>query len=298
MKKAKNIDTWRGQFTKELPFFFVAPALLWQVLFLYVPLAILFLYSVIAYFPSLEQYALTAEFYEEILQLSSLRVIGNSFLLAIETTIICFLLAYPLAYFLVFKVRRFRTLGLLLVILPSWTSFIVQIYAWFFLLKKGGVISQILFYTGIISKPVHLLNNHFAMLVGMVYCYLPFMVLPIYAVLEKIDRRLIEASADLGATRWMTIQKIIFPLSLRGLGAGMFLVFIPAFGEFAIPTFLGGSKKLYWGNVIVAKFLEYRDWHSGAAAAYSSVLFPALFVLFLYLTIKFVRKMMGGFNHG
>jgi spermidine/putrescine transport system permease protein len=295
VKKVKNI------LMQELPFFFMAPALLWQILFLYIPLAVLFLYSVIAYFPSLERYALTAEFYEEVFRLSSLRVLGSSFLLAIETTIICFLLAYPLAYFLVFKLRRFRIIGLLFVILPSWTSFIVQIYAWFFLLKKDGVVPQALSYIGVTSQPIHLLNNHFAMLVGMVYCYLPFMVLPLYAVLEKIDRRLIEASADLGATRWTTIQKIIFPLSLRGLGAGMFLVFIPAFGEFAIPEFLGGSRKLYWGNVIVSKFLEYRDWNSGAAAAYSSVLFPALFILFLYVTIKlggYLRKMMEGFNHG
>lgn len=281
MKKIKDI------FVQEIPFFFMCPALLWQALFLYVPLFVLLLYSF-----STQDFVFSLQNYKHVLQPFSLRILGNSLMLALETTVICFLIAYPLAYFLTFKMQKYRTFALLLVILPSWTSFIVQIYAWFFLLKQDGAISQFLYSIGIFKQPMHILNNHFAMLIGMVYCFLPFMVLPIYAVLEKIDRQLIEASADLGATRWKTIQKVVFPLSLRGLGAGLFLVFIPAFGEFVIPEFLGGSKKLYWGNVIVSKFLDYRDWHAGAAAAYSGILFPALTIIFLYLLVRGMRRVL------
>jgi spermidine/putrescine transport system permease protein len=293
--KTKIKDT----LSRELPFFFICPALLWQVFFLYVPLFILLLHSFSFFDPATKTYSFSFKFYQQVLQPLSLKILSNSFVLAIETTIICFLLAYPLAYFLVFKIRRFKTIAMLLVILPSWTSFVLQIYAWFFLLKKDGMISQALYHIGIFSQPMHMLNSHFSMLVGMVYCYLPFMVLPLYAVMEKIDARWIEASADLGATRWITIQKIIFPLSIRGLGAGLFLVFIPAFGEFVIPEFLGGSKTLYWGNVIVSKFLDYRDWHSGSAATYSAVLFPVLAIACFYVLVKIFRKVMVlGDRHG
>jgi len=279
-------------FTRELPFFFICPALIWQILFLYIPLVILLVYSFTSYLPGVGSTVFSLQNYKKVLQPASLGVLFNSFLLAFETMAICFLIAYPLAFFLTFKVQRFRTVCLLLVILPSWTSFIVQIYAWFFLLKKGGLVSQLLCYLRILPEQAHILNNHPAMLICMVYCYLPFMVLPIYAVLEKIDRRLLEASSDLGASRWLTIQKVIFPLSMRGVLTGLFLVFVPAFGEFAIPEFIGGSKKLFWGNVIVSKFLDYRDWHSGAAATYSAVIFPALAIGFLFLIIKLLKKVL------
>src|SRR5439155_26465819 len=124
--------------------------------------------------------------------------------------------------------------------LPSWTSLIVQIYAWFFLLEKNGFISRTLQQLGIISPSFHLLNNYFSILLGMVSCYLPFMILPLYAVLEKMDKRYLEASADLGADRYETFKRVVFPLSLPGVYAGLLLVFIPSFGEFAIPTLLGG----------------------------------------------------------
>ena len=278
-------------FRKELPFIFVCPALLWQALFLYIPLGILFFYSVLEVSPD-GTFVFTLKFYKNILQPFSLKILGNSFLLAVQTSVLCLLIAYPLAYFLTFKIKRFRTFFLLLVILPSWTSWIVQIYAWFFLLKRDGSLSQLLYNIGIFSQPTHMLNNYFAVLIGMVYCYMPFMVLPIYAVLEKVDKRLLEASSDLGASRWMTIKRVIFPMSSHGVIAGLFLVFIPSFGEFAIPEFLGGSKNLFWGNVIVSKFLDYRDWQTGSAATYSGLLLPALLIIVLYFVVKFLRRVM------
>ena len=274
-------------FKKETPFFFVCPALVWQVVFLYIPIAILFYTSL-----SLNNYLrLFAPF--------SLKILGNSFQLAFETTIITALLAYPIAYFIAFKAKNLRIFYLVLLILPSWTSLILQIYAWFFLLKRGGLFSQLFYWLGLTSQPLHMLNNHFAMLVGMVYCYLPFMALPIYAVLEKVDRDLIEASADLGASRWVTIKKVIFPLSLPGLIAGTFLVFIPSFGEFAIPELLGGSKQLFWGNIIVAKFLDYRDWPAGSAVTFVGFLFPVLILAAVYLVLRLTKKIVaksGGRN--
>ena len=278
---------------KELPFLFVCPALLWQALFLYVPLFILFLHGIITYVPGVK-FVITLEHYKQILQPFSLRILGDSFLLALQTSLLCLLIAYPLAYFLTFKVKKYRTFFLLLVMLPSWTSWVVQIYAWFFLLKQDGIISQTLYYLGIFSQPTHLLNNHFSILVGMVYCYMPFMVLPIYAVLDKVDRRLLQASADLGASRWTTIKRVVIPMSISGVVAGLFLVFIPAFGEFAIPEFLGGSKKLFWGNVIVSKFLDYRDWQAGSAATYSGLLFPAFVILGFYLLLRIFRRLILG----
>jgi len=288
LKKIKKI------FSRELPFLFVCPALLWQVLFLYIPLGILFGHSFIKYVPKLKTFSFTFKYYAKIFQPFSLKIIYNSFMLAFQTTLISFMIAYPLAYFLTFKIKRFRTFFLMLVMLPSWTSLIIQIYAWFFLLKKDGIISMALYNIGIISEPIHILNSHTSMLIGMVYCYFPFMVLPIYAVLEKIDRRLIEASSDLGASRWVTIKKVIFPLSSPGVVAGLFLVFIPAFGEFAIPEFLGGSKKLFWGNVIVSKFLDYRDWQAGAAATYSGFMFPIMTFVLFYFFVKILRRKKRG----
>lgn len=290
MKKIKKL------FERELPFIFMCPAILWQVLFLYIPLVLLLGYSLSEYIPEIKKFVFTLRHYKQILQPFSLKILGNSFFLAFQTSAISFLIAYPLAYFLTFKVKRFRTFYLLLVILPSWTSLIIQIYAWFFLLKKDGIISQTLYQFGLISNPIHILNNNFSILIGMVYCYFPFMVLPIYSVLEKIDRRLIEASSDLGASRWMTIKKVILPLSYSGIIAGLFLVFIPAFGEFAIPEFLGGSKKLFWGNVIVSKFLDSRDWSSGAAATYSGFLFPILIFALFYFMFRVAKKSKTGYR--
>ena len=291
MNTTKKLSRIKDIFRKELPFFFASPAVLWQVFFLYIPFLILFFYSFFKYVPQ-AGFVFSLSNYRDVLQPFSLKILLNSFILAFETSVICFLIAYPLAYFLAFKIKRLKYFYLLLLILPSWTSLIIQIYAWFFLLKKDGIISQMLYQIGFFAKPTHMLNNYFAMLIGMVYCYLPFMVLPIYAVLEKIDKRLFEASADLGATRWITIKNVIFPLSISGIIAGFFLVFIPAFGEFAIPEFLVGAKKLFWGNVIVHKFLFAADWHSGAAFTYSGLFIPVGIAFLFYFIFLIVKKII------
>jgi spermidine/putrescine transport system permease protein len=210
--------------------------------------------------------------------------------LAITTSLICFILAYPLAYTLAIKIdKKFRMFLLFLLILPSWTSIVVQVYAWFFLLEKNGFLTQFLYRAGVISENFHLLNNYFTILIGMVSTYLPFMVFPIYAVLERMDKRLLEASADLGANKIETFKRVIFPLSLPGVSAGFLLVFIPSFGEFAIPSLLGGSKYAFWGSVIVDRFLRSRDWRAGAALAVLGILIPVFLMVISYGIKKIIE---------
>lgn len=269
--------------TEEIPFLFVCPALLWQFVFLYIPFAMLVLHSIFDYLPDVETYTLTGFYYLQIFSSLYIRVILRSFFLALLTAFICFLIAYPVAYFLALKgSKKYKPFFLFSLILPSWTSLIVQVYAWFFLLEKNGFISYALQKLGIISPSFHLLNNYFTILLGMVSCYLPFMILPLYAVLEKMDKRYLEASADLGADRYQTFKRVVFPLSLPGVYAGVLLVFIPSFGEFAIPTLLGGSKYIFWGNIIVDKFLRSQDWRSGAALAIVGLMFPVLLMISSY----------------
>jgi spermidine/putrescine transport system permease protein len=281
----------RDAFKQELPFIFICPALVWQVFFLYIPLIILFVYSLVDFMPD-GTVRITLEHYNGILQPSALKILKNSFFLAIETVLICILIAFPLTYYISFQLKRFRTFFLMLIILPSWTNFILQVYAWMFLLKRDGFLSHLLYVFGFTATPIHMLNNYPSMVLVMVYCYLPFMVLPIYAVLERVDKQLLEASADLGASRLGTVRRIIFPLSIPGIIAGIFLVFIPAFGEFAIPEFLGGAKNFYWGNIIASKFLDYRDWQSGAATAYTGLLMPIILFGILYVSIRFFRRLL------
>lgn len=278
---------------EELPFILACPALIWQIFFIYFPLFVLFFYS----FLQQDRFAFYLKFtfnrYIDILTSHVFKVIVNSFFLALVTSVLCLFIAYPVAYFLAMKVKkRFKTFLLFSLILPSWASFIVQVYAWFFLLQKKGFFSLFLYKIGIISQNTHLLNNKFSILVGTVYCFLPFMIFPIYTVLEKMDKILIEASADLGANQFQTFRKVIFPLSFNGVIAGFLLVFIAVFGEFAVPDLLGGGKIVFWGTIIVEKFLMSKDWQSGSALTIIGILFLVLFFFLISFIYKFFRKLI------
>lgn len=278
-------------FQNELPFILACPALLWQIFFLYFPLVVLILYSFTYRDPITKFLNLTISHYSLIIQSLYFKVIFNSIILATTTTLLCLLIAYPVAYYISMKVKKHKTILLFSLILPSWTSFIVQVYAWFFLLQKKGFISFVLQKLGIISENTHLLNNYFSILVGMIYCFLPFMILPIYSALEKMDKSLFEASADLGANSFETFKRIILPLSLSGVVAGFFLVFIPSFGEFAIPDLLGGGQKnVFWGTLIVEKFLMTKDWQSGSALTVTGILFLLTIFLLIYTLTTLYKK--------
>ena len=276
-------------FKEELPFFFACPALVWQIFFVYLPLTVLFLYSLWNSEQVNAFFKFSFIYYSEILNPLYIKVIINSIFLAFITATISLMIAYPVAYFFAMKVKRFKTFLLFSLILPSWTSFIVQIYAWFFLLQKNSFLSSFLYYIGLISKDSHLLNNYGAILIGMVYCFLPFMILPIYTVLEKMDKKLLEASADLGANQTQTFRRIIFPLSFPGIIAGFLLVFIPSFGEFAVPDLLGGGKTVLWGSIIVEKFLITKDWHSGAALTIIGIIILILIFMISYIATLIFR---------
>jgi len=190
----------------------------------------------------------------------------KSFWYALATTLFCLLLAYPLASLIARSSKRYRDLLLLLVILPFWSNFLIRVYAWMIILGPNAALARTV--NGVLAwfghEPVPLLFSAFAVLVCLVYVHLPFMVLPLYANLEKHDQALLDAAQDLGANAWKRFWRITFPLSLPGVYAGAALVFIPAFGIFAIPDILGGPDNSLIGNVIKQQFLETRDWPFGS----------------------------------
>ncbi len=192
--------------------------------------------------------------------LSSIRIAGIS-------TIICLLVAYPIAYAIARAEPATRNALLMLVILPSWTSFLIRIYAWVGILKNNGLINNFLMWLGIIDQPIAMLNTEFAVYIGIVYAYLPFMVLPLYTNLMKLDHSLLEAASDLGAPPWKVFFTVTLPLSKAGMVAGSMLVFIPAVGEFVIPDMLGGAETLMIGKVLWQEFFNNRDWPVASAVA-------------------------------
>lgn len=199
-------------------------------------------------------------------------------------TLVCLVAAYPLAYFLAVKVQRNRSLLLTLVIVPFWTSFLIRTYAWIFILGGKGL-PALLAMVGL--ENVRLINTPTAVLIGIVYGYLPLMVFPIYVSLEKLDKRLLEASADLGASAFETFRRVTLPLSAPGVITGAMLVFILLMGEFLIPAILGGGKVFFVGNALVDLFLQSRNWPFGSAVAMTLV---AMMLLIIALYLKLVAR--------
>ena len=183
------------------------------------------------------------------------------------STLFCLLIGYPMAYAIARSGAAWRPVLLMLIVLPFWTSFLLRVYAWIGLLKNNGVINNVLLYLGIIHHPLTLLQTDFAVYIGIVYSYLPFMILPLYANLEKHDLTLLEAAADLGARPLRAFLRVTLPQSLAGIVAGSLLVFIPAVGEYVIPTLLGRTDQLMIGRVLSDEFFENRDWPVASAVA-------------------------------
>lgn len=235
--------------SQETAFSIGIPALLWQILFFYIPLLIVIITTFLQTTPQ-GILGLTLQKITYFFNPIYMHVIGLSLLLALSNVAICFFLAYPLAYYLAFSGKRFKNILLFLLLIPFWTNFLLHVYAWFYVLENHGFINNLLMYIGIIKEPLILLNTPFAIMLMMTYYYLPFMVLPIYSSLERFNLSLIEASVDLGASWIQTFRQIILPLTMRGIRSGFFLVYIPSFGEFAIPSLMGGDKIMFVGNVV------------------------------------------------
>src|SRR5579863_5376436 len=186
---------------------------------------------------------------------------------AAVSTLFCLMLGYPMAYAIARSTPTSRNVLLMLIVLPFWTSFLLRVYAWIGLLKSNGVINNVLLSLGIIHQPITMLQTDFAVYIGIVYSYLPFMILPLYANLEKHEQTLLEAAADLGARPFTAFRRITLPQSLPGIVAGSLLVFIPAVGEYVIPSLLGRTDQLMIGRVLSDEFFENRDWPLASAVA-------------------------------
>ena len=211
----------------------------------------------------------------------------NSIRIAGIATVMTLLAGYPVAYGIARAPRRWRPLLLMLIILPFWTSFLIRVYAWIGILKKEGLLNLLLLKTGIIDQPLAILNTDLAVFIGIVYSYLPFMVLPLYASLEKIDPRLLEAATDLGCRPLKAFWTITLPLSAPGIVAGCFLVFIPAVGEFVIPDLLGGSDTLMIGRTLWNEFFSNRDWPLSSAVA---VVLLAILIVPILLFLRYQER--------
>ncbi|WP_267084546.1 ABC transporter permease subunit [Xanthomonas sacchari] len=183
------------------------------------------------------------------------------------STVLTLLIGYPMAYAIARLSPSARNIAMMLVVLPSWTSFLIRVYAWIGILDSNGVLNRALLALGLIDAPLHILYTPVAAYIGIVYCYLPFMVLPLYATLVKLDQRLLEAAYDLGAPPWRAFLTVTLPLSRPGIVAGCMLVMIPAVGEFVIPEMLGGPDTLMIGRVLWGEFFNNRDWPTASAVA-------------------------------
>ena len=259
----------------------LAPATLWFIAMLVLPLMVVFIFSfgergaAGGYVPAFtfDQYMnLPARF----------TAFKNTLVLAPAGTLAALLVAYPLAYFLAVKVSpRWRLILLVMVIVPFWTSILIRTYAWIFILGGRGI-PNLLTYIGI--DDVRLINTPFAVLIGIVYGYLPLMVFPIYVSLEKLDKRLLEAASDLGSSPWRSFLQVTLPLSVPGIATGCMLVFILLMGEFLIPALLGGGKVFFIGNALVDLFLQSRNWAFGSAVA-ASLVAVMLIIVTLYMRL-------------
>jgi spermidine/putrescine transport system permease protein len=268
---------------KRLRLLFLAPSTLILVLFFAVPMGILFTYT----FLTRGAYGgvsmpFSAESWLRLLDPLYLSILARSFLVAAISTLLCLVLGFPLALFISRSGPR-KNLYLALVMLPFWTSFLVRTYAWMFLLRDTGLINTALQAVGLIREPLPLLYNWWAVILGLVYGYLPFMVLPLFSTLERLEPSLMEAAADLGAKPTATLFRVIIPLTAPGLRAGAILVFIPCLGAYLTPDLLGGGKTILIGTLIQNQFSSSRDWPFGSAV---SVALMAIVMVLLWLQVR------------
>ena len=259
------------------------PATVYLVLFFAIPLILVFVYS-FATRSSTGQTVLAnwnLESYQRLFSPDVLAIFVRSLLRAALTTAICLFFSYPFAYYIATRSPRVRNLMLIFVMIPFWSNFLVRTYAWRVLLGSDGPLSQLSQSMG--GEPIRLLFTNTAVLIGLVYGFMPFMVLPLYAALERMDWRLVEAARDLYADGWTAFRKVTLPLSMPGVVAGSILVFIPSLGAYVTPALLGGAKTVGIGDYIVSQFLAARNWPFGSALS-----FGVMFVMLL-ATVYYFR---------
>lgn len=261
----------------------LVPAGIYLAVFMVVPLCILTVFS-LGYRDDLGQIVLGFNFanYVRFFQGPYLGTLWRSLVLAGSTTLVCLALGFLLSLWLAFCVpKNKQNLMMMLLLMPMWTSFLLRIYAWMIILRPTGLLSEFGKWAGIVEMPT-ILYTPWAIMLGMVYNYLPYMILPVYASFEKLDLKLLEAGADLGATPWQAFCKITLPLSARGIVAGVIMVFIPSLGDYVTPDLLGGAKTMFIGNLIQNQFLTVRDWAFGSAVSTVLIVIVA-FAVCVYL---------------
>jgi spermidine/putrescine transport system permease protein len=262
------------------------PAASWLLIFFVVPLFIVLVYSFLerdTYGGVIWQF--TPQNFARVFDPLYLSTFFRSIYIAVLTTLICLLLGFPMAYFIATRQPRLRNALLLALIIPFWTNFLIRTYAWLTMLRTNtGLINVTLMSLNIIKEPLPLFGNDFAITLGLVYGWLPDMVLPVYAALERLDKQLIEAAQDLYASSPKVFRRVIWPLSLPGVVAGSMLVFIPSLGAFVTPAILGGAKSLMIGNIISNQFLAAHDWPFGAALS------MLMMALMLVATLVYFRS--------
>jgi spermidine/putrescine transport system permease protein len=262
----------------------IFPSLFWLVVFFAIPLIIVFVYSFLKRGPygqivwefNLNNYA---RFFDPLY----LKIFVRSFKIAGITTVVSFLLGYPMAYWIATRPPRWRNTLLLLLMIPFWTNFLVRTYAWILILRDTGLVNNALMSLGLISEPLPLFGNDLAIIIGLVYGWFPDMVLPCYAAVERLDFSLVEAAQDLYANELRAFARVIFPLTLPGIVAGSILVFIPSLGAYVTPDLLGGAKSVMIGNVIQSQFLTVRDYPFGSAFSF------VLMAMMLVATLIYFR---------
>ncbi|WP_018751850.1 ABC transporter permease [Paenibacillus sanguinis] len=256
------------------------PVLLWLCLFLVVPMLIVVgisfmgrddLGNVVPGF-NLESYKL---FFDPLY----LGIYWDTIVLSVLTTVLCLLLSYPLAYYIANAGPRMQTWGLVLITVPFWINFLIRTYAWVLLLRTQGVVNELLLGAGLIQEPLQMLYTKGAVLLGMVYTFIPFMVLPIYVALEQMDKKLLEAASDLGATRWKSFWHITLPQTKSGIMTGSVLVYVSTTGMFVVTDILGGAKAAMISNIIQSQFLGARNWPFGSALSVIFVITSLIMIL-------------------
>lgn len=266
----------------------LAPLLAWVGVFVVAPAGLLFVYS----FCDRDElgrivFDFTTDAYVRVFDPIYLGIFARSVGYAATTTVLCLLIGFPVAWWIGRAPPRARERWLLLVMVPFWTSFLVRTYAWIMILKQEGLLNAVLRAIVPGAAPLDLLYTPTAVMIGLVYAYLPFMILPIYGSAEKLDGSLIEAAHDLGAGPLRVFSSVIIPLTLPGIAAGALLVFVPSIAMFAITDLMGGAKVPLLGNVIQNQFLQARDWPFGSALG---VVFMALFVLSYWILVRFQER--------
>ena len=266
------------------------PYIVWMVLMLVLPMALIAMYSITQHGNSIISFSLTLDHYKKFFTDSDfLLVLGRSLMIAFKTTVICLLIGYPAAYFIARSSERVQNLLIMAITIPTWINMLVRTYAWIGLLSEGGIIQQIFKFLGL--GEIELLYTEGAVLLGMVYNFIPFMILQINSALCKMDPSLLEAAADLGASKAEAFKKVTFPLSLPGVINGITLVFLPAVSSFFIPKLLGGGQYFLIGNLIENQFITAGEWNFGSAI---SMIMAIIMMLMMMLVKKVEVRNNGG----